>query len=1159
MKHVIDELDRVRRRARRLLAGQQVCVIAASAVGTMLAFVLLDYLLRLPSSLRLILLLVGGAVLLIAALRALRGVVSFRPSPVEIALRVERVAPSLAGRLASSVEFVTAGMDESNALAARSVREAETRLSGASMDGVMRVDRAWRAAGALAAVLIVGGLLGATNPVNARIGLERLFAPYSGAAWPARTAVASLMDEVVGDGHVHPRGIVLPLRAKNLTPDGADETVSATYRLVRDGSNGPWEEVVLTHQGSGVHERFVDTKAEAIEVWFETDDARTDIERIALEPAPEIITATARVTPPAYAERRIAETEADLGPGVDERATAERPVLIGSRVVLDITLNKPLPVPDDITEWRGETFRLTGGDTPAVLVDDESGSRWTVAWTVEAPSTLEIRLVDEYGLENRDPIVYAIDAIADALPSVAITNPEVDQTVLPGAIIDVAGEAKDDVGLALLGIDAVLERGGSATPIDFEASRTVDTATAAIESTLQLGDFELEAGDVVALTAFAQDISRDIDRELVRSTVRRLRVIGELDFAAQLRRQLGAVRQNAIRIEGMQSDLQEDLRNDGVQPGQERAQAQIADRIAAQRAAVADVTRAMEQNRLDDEALDELLRQSTDLLDFAGRAASESAEALQDATPGDEDVASDVEERQQTVRDELTDLIELLDRDEDTWIVRQRLQGMLTSQRELAERTADLAAETLGRDLEALSDAERAELDRIVQEERELVDEALATVEEMRRRAQGMESFDSNSASALRAAADTAEEQELDAAMEEAANQAELNRMQNAAAAQQDAIETLERMVEDIEETQRARAQELLRQLASLVESIERLVTLQENELMALATAEAEGDYTGRDRSLIRLSQNTRAVAADARSAGQPTRRIARLLDRAADAQGAGVEALRATPVVVEVVRESEERALTLLTDALEESKALEEQTQQDQVRQRREEIMAEYQRLAELQGDLLQQTTQLSALEALSRRDLVDARRIGNMQSEIRTALSDVQSSTNEIADSAVFRYAHELMDDWCAFVSDELWDGRVGLDVTDRQRMIGDSIARQIEALAESAQQPDEFTENSDGGDAGGGGGGQSGGAPPLIPPVAELKRLHGLQEQIHRETRVIDEREAADTGANAGRIRELGEMQQRLIEMSEALLEALTQPSGGPPAGGGQGDVP
>ena len=41
-----------------------------------------------------------------------------------------------------------------------------------------------------------------------------MFVPYGATTWPARTGVESLMDEVLGDTWVHPRGQSLLLKAQ---------------------------------------------------------------------------------------------------------------------------------------------------------------------------------------------------------------------------------------------------------------------------------------------------------------------------------------------------------------------------------------------------------------------------------------------------------------------------------------------------------------------------------------------------------------------------------------------------------------------------------------------------------------------------------------------------------------------------------------------------------------------------------------------------------------------------------------------------------------------------------------------------------------------------------------------------------------------------------
>ncbi len=79
-----------------------------------------------------------------------------------------------------------------------------------------------------------------------------------------------------------------------------------------------------------------------------------------------------------------------------------------------------------------------------------------------------------------------------------------------------------------------------------------------------------------------------------------------------------------------------------------------------------------------------------------------------------------------------------------------------------------------------------------------------------------------------------------------------------------------------------------------------------------------------------------------------------------------------------------------------------------------------------------------------------------------------------------------------------------------------------------------------------------------PALIPEVAEVKRLHGLQEQVYDQTRGIDGRTDLAPGQRRRRVRELGDMQSELIELGETMLERL-QGSGGDAPGGAGDDAP
>jgi hypothetical protein len=811
--------------------------------------------------------------------------------------------------------------------------------------------------------------------------------------------------------------------------------------------------------------------------------------------------------------------------------------------------------------------------------------------------TLNLRLIDEYGLENTESIAYRIEAVEDRLPGVTIMEPEADEPVLATAVVPLKAEARDDVAVAVTGLEASLanddlERTG--VPPLWEASEYAHAATATLARDLDLGPLDLVEGDVVLVHGTAEDVFEldGLRHPRVRSAARRLRIISELDLSRRFRRELGAVRQNAIRIEARQAELEDDVIESGPQPGVERAQAQISERVATQREAIDRILQRMQMNRLDDEQLATLVQQSGELLDFAGRAANRAVEAIEQRQaggtpsggaggtpsegaggtpsggaggtpseggaadrvgrgneqqdefddldlrePADED--RPIVEAQEEVRQELTDLIMLLDRDEDSWVAMRRLEELLDAQTEMEAETAAVGRRTLGRSWEELTSGEQSELDRMARRQSDLADQGRQLIDDLRQRAEELEEVDPLGASSMRGAADSGERRELSRDMESASERVAQNQLRTARTSQQAARRTLQQMLQNMRETSRANAQELLRRLASLIESIERLITVQENELAALQRGIEGGDFTGRDRAMIRLNQNTQTVAEEARAAGQESRRIARVLDRAADAQGAAVVALRAFPVKDQDALAAENRSLELLLEARELAEELEQAVEQRELMRQRSELIGAYRAFAERQIAVRVDTVELVEQGQLDRRQLIEARGLGRSQDEIRQGLDELASTTREIHESSVFTHVHDMMDDWSSWVTDALISGEVSVAVTDRQQRIADSIGRLIEALEGLMSEPGEF--------AGGGGGasGSSGrqGQAPLIPPIAELMLLRGMQEQVYNETRDLDGRGDMGPQERETRLEELGEDQHRLLELGEEMAEALS----------------
>ncbi len=800
-QELVDRLRKVRVILRRTVVEASLAGIVAIAVPVAMLAALIDFALRLPSGIRAFMLVLAIGWLVVAVRRRLWPALRFRPSLVDVALRVEDASPPLAGRLASGVDFVQSGAADRSPLAERAIREVVVRMTSVRFDEIARTGPAHRLLGvALLALVVVGGVA-VWRPSEASIAVQRLVLPFGEARWPARTEVTSALDPSL----VHPRGEPLAMAADLLKGDPDGTRVAVRLRRVRDGVADRWRTLVLTPQAGTRFERVVDTDADEIEYVFETEDWESDPGRVRLIPAPAIAESTIVVDPPSYASRRL-PVEAVLGSGTDRRARVARAVLEGSTATLSLRLERPVPIKRLENGDVDPTFTSSiltpprgSEELPTLAVDPEDPTGWTITWNLDRGGDLGVALEDEHGLRNLEPIRFRVDTVPDRAPSTTISTPASDRMVTPSAVVAIQAEARDDVGLSSFSIEASVRRGGVVSSTSILAgvdSAAFEVEEGLVETTLahdfDLSSLSVEVGDDVELVAIAADERRGDDgtAEPVRSAVRRLRVVAEASLIEELQGALGVVRRDALRMDDDQGRLQDEVDLEGAARPQVREQGRIGDRVSAAREAVENIRDRQSENRIDDQILDEVVDQAGNLLEAAQRASDRAVAALDEATEareredraerdGDEqaraDAANDAEnaeaeaaEAQREVRDELADLAATLDRGEDAWVVSRRIEQLAEDLAALQERTAGLAEQTMGRDREDLDSETRRELDEVAREQSELADRAEELVDELDRRADAMEQADPVESEGLRDAAREARREGLEERMREA-------------------------------------------------------------------------------------------------------------------------------------------------------------------------------------------------------------------------------------------------------------------------------------------------------------------------------------------------------------------------------------------------------
>ncbi|MHC4832433.1 MAG: hypothetical protein ACYTFH_00800 [Planctomycetota bacterium] len=1172
MQPLLERLWSIARRSRAALVTSRTGTLLALAVLAVMFAIALDAVFRWPAALRWLVLgaMFAGAVL--AWRRRLRPALAFRPTPIDIALRLEHEHATLRGRLASAVDLHLAGTDRVDPFAASAVASVTASIDASTLRLPIRTEPVRRALLAGIGTLALAGLAIALLPGPSRIGLERTFMPWTDAAWPARTDVESLM----GDLSVVARGRPFSLAASLERGDPSRERVRARYRLERDGASGAWEEVVMTRQSGRRFERRVPSDADAIEFLFESVDDATGPQRIEFTTPPEVRSASLLVEPPDYAAAVRGPQRFELGPGTDRRSEVPAPQLAGSTATLRLELAKPLPVPDPGT--IGKTLVGAPGDAE-FSIDPSDPGVWNLVWRLDRPVAIECRLRDEHGLESTAGATYRVGVAVDAAPTVAIVVPESDDAVLPTAVLAIEAQARDDLEVTAGGLEASVGDGETVS-IAEDLGMPGDRRT--IRATLSIESLGAEAGDVVEVIATATDGLPG--RASVRSSPRRLSIVGAEEFTRRIREEFSALRRLAIRADGEQSELLEAIERaeggtpDGAAAAALRArQAGVSRRLERISEGVEELSARLERNRLDDDRQRELAEEVERRAGAAGLASIDAERAWRQAAesdaagasiPSEEAAGSEssngakgaarAEARGREVRRELEGLVAALDRDEDTWALERELERLAEGLESLAEDAEAFGRETVGRTPEEMAEAERRTHEDLVRRQEEIDAAAERVLSELDERSRRLEDRDLGQSEALRRAADSGRQAGLEQSLDEAGEALERNRTDQAAEAQRRASEALQRMGRQLEDTRKVRTETLRRLMTELAESIEALLAQSEEEALALrgmladADPWAAPDVSVRAERAIRLERNTRSVAGAAAAGGADSEMVAAALDRAATAQGEAITALRDRPPRGPDASASMERSSGLLREALELARRIGEDAERDAQREQRRELAADYRALASLQETVAEETSDLSDRldrgEISQRRRLLETRRQSNRQNEVAEAATGIAEGVEEIAETAVFAGGHEWIDRWSVEASDSLLRGEAGVEVGLRQRRIATTaraMAEAVEALAED----DERFAGGERGSAGGGGSGSGagGGDDGAIPPISELRLLRSLQEAVYLGTRALEESrgpDAPDSSVRTAELEQLAEMQRSILEFGNRLLEALEE---------------
>jgi hypothetical protein len=428
---LLQKIDEVRGRQRSVAIGQGIARIVLAAIGLVMAFFLVDWLILAKSTpgsgdrlARGILVAAMLATLGWVVWRSLISVLLHTPDDDEVALKVEKGHPELRGRLISTIQLRrNVGAAGSKDLIAALEADTVAFVGAKHFTDIIDLALLKKAALWALAVLVLVGALSAWRSDFAAAILARL--TLAEHTYPTAAKIIE-----VTPGTIAPRGEPFTITVK-LDPAGTlPEKASATIR----DSEGRTSELPLLRESadSATYIGTIDQVLGDLEFRPAAHDALWPVyEKVIAVDRPAIKALALDYRFPDYLDKKPESSVVG-----DIRAPE------GSRVTITATFNRL------VTSAKLITRNDQKQETPQELKLLDNGARAAIELPIVSDGSWRLLLRTEDGFENKNPIDYVIDAVADRAPTAKISFPAQDKTVTRFARWPVRFTARDDHGVA---------------------------------------------------------------------------------------------------------------------------------------------------------------------------------------------------------------------------------------------------------------------------------------------------------------------------------------------------------------------------------------------------------------------------------------------------------------------------------------------------------------------------------------------------------------------------------------------------------------------------------------------------------------------------------------------------------------------------------------
>jgi hypothetical protein len=435
---VREALKRLRRQTRRWVWIESLGLLALWVAAAFWLSLLIDRLLEPPWQVRVAMLIAAGAVVGWLVATKLVGRLTAPLEDAQLALLVERSHPQFRDSLSTAVELSRGRRDDvSDVLLARTAAAAAGRLEAFDPAAIFR--RRSLGGLAVAATLAVASIAGLVLSQPQAAGLwARRMVWLVDEPWPRRVRLEA--EGFVDGVRVVARGTDVEVLVRASSRDALPDVVDLRSRAIGPQGRG-WRTDRMGTRGAATAAgqtfgHVIKGVNESLDLEIRGGDARLRPLRLEVVDAPGLESLSIVTTLPGY-----------LGGGSRPAATSRVvPVPRGSSVDITCTATAPLTAAEvAVAEEGAETVVATLAKESAAGLPRSIAAQLA---DVMSDRAVVVRLTDEHGLTNRDPITFVITAVPDEPPQVAVRLRGISTSVTPTARIPWVGTIADDHGLA---------------------------------------------------------------------------------------------------------------------------------------------------------------------------------------------------------------------------------------------------------------------------------------------------------------------------------------------------------------------------------------------------------------------------------------------------------------------------------------------------------------------------------------------------------------------------------------------------------------------------------------------------------------------------------------------------------------------------------------